>query len=208
MSAAMLRVIVLVLSLLGSLTIQVEAGPKKGAMTEKQKEKQGRAHFARGKELADAARYVEALVELTKGYELTGRPLFLFNMAEAARAMGDAAQAKELYEKYLAAEANGPFANAARARLVELTPPPPEPAPDPTPTPPPVVIPPPREAAAAVDKPAAADLTARPAPAKEESHTLRNVLIVSIGLAVIGGAVGVYVVTRGPDCGAGCVDLR
>lgn len=37
------------------------------------------------------------------------------HMAEVARAMGDTAQAKEMYEKYLAAEANGPFANAARA---------------------------------------------------------------------------------------------
>jgi hypothetical protein len=34
------------------------------------------------------------------------------------------------------------------------------------------------------------------------------VLLVGIGVAIIAGSIGVYVATRGPDCGAGCVDLR
>lgn len=184
----------------------VHARPGKAPLTDKQKEQRGREHFSRGKHLADAGRYVEALVELTKGYELTGRPLFLFNMAEAARAMDDVAQARELYEKYLAAEADGPFANAARARIVELTPKP-EPAASAEPAPTRVVIPAPRDAAAAADQRRAFEPSAR-APERAESHTVRNVLIVSIGLAVVGGAIAAYVLTREPACGPGCVDLR
>lgn len=198
-----MRTIAVLLALLLASPV-AHAKPTKPGMTEKQKEQLGRAHFAKGKELSDAGRYVEALVELTKGYELTGRPLFLFNMAEAARANGDAAQAKELYQKYLAAEADGPFANAARARIVELTPKPP-PAPEPTPAP--VVIPAPSDAAAAVEERRAPAPTA-PDPERSESHTVRNVLIVTIGLAVIGGAITAYVLTREADCGRGCVDLR
>jgi tetratricopeptide (TPR) repeat protein len=207
----MLRLLVILLSLLVASPAHLEAAPRKGALTEKQKEQRGRVLFARGKELADAGRYVEALVELTKGYELTGRPLFLFNMAEVARAMGDTAQAKEMYEKYLAAEANGPFANAARARLVELAPPPPPPAePPPTtsPTQTPATIPSPRDAAVTVDQRRSADVSAQSVRPRSESHTVRNVLIVGITVAVLAGAVAIYAGTHETECAPGCIDLR
>lgn len=116
------------------------------------------------------------------------------HMAEVARAMGDTAQAKEMYEKYLAAEANGPFANAARARLVELTPPPPPP----TTSPAPATIPSPRDAAVTVDQRRPADISAQPARTQDESHTVRNVLIVGITVAVLAGAVAIYAGTRRP----------
>ncbi|MBA3452099.1 MAG: hypothetical protein H0T42_03260 [Deltaproteobacteria bacterium] len=135
-----------------------------------------------------------------------GRPLFLFNMAECARALNDVVQARELYTRYLAAEANGPFANAARARLVELTPPPAAAEPAPPPAAPPVALALPRATSASAERPM--DLTG-PIPAKRsESHTVRNVLLVSAVVAVVAGSVAIYVATREPDCGRGCVDLR
>lgn len=195
----MVRLLVLLVLVTGSLPAVVDAKPRS---KESATEKRGRAHYEKGKELVDAGRYAEALVELTRGYELTGRPLFLFNMAECARALGDTAQARDWYERYLAAEANGPFANAARARLVELTPPP-APAPEPAPSP---VIPAPQT----ISAPAAPlDVAIREQPApRSESHTVRNVVLVSVGVALLAGSVAIYVATRSPECGTGCIDLR
>jgi tetratricopeptide (TPR) repeat protein len=214
----MLKAIALALAVVTSVPVLAHAEPSApAAASDKAKEKRGKALFEKGKKLTAQGRYTEALIELTKGYELTGRPLFLFNMAECARALGDTVQARELYEKYLAAEANGPFANAARTRLVELTPPAPEPQPEPAPQPapdaaqppPPASVPPPREAAAQLARPESQTVAIKDRPAERStSHTGRNVLLVGIGVAIIAGSIGVYVATRGPDCGAGCVDLR
>lgn len=204
----MQRLLILVMLVLAAPSV-ADAEPRGGKTTlsDAEKQKRGRAHFARGKQLADEKRYVEALVELSTGYELTGRPLFLFNMAECARALNDVVQARELYEKYLAAEGNGPFANAARARLVELAPAPPPPAAEPPP-PAPVVIPPPATVAASTEAAAPREPIAPAPERRSESHLGRNVLIVSVGLALVAGSIAIYAVTRGPECGTGCVDLR
>jgi len=50
-----------------------------------------REHFQRGQKLSAAGDYAAAYREFAAGYALTERPLFLFNMAEAARAGGDSA---------------------------------------------------------------------------------------------------------------------
>jgi len=206
---SLVRIIVLLLLVCGAAP-SLHAEPRSGTeLSAKEKEKRGKALYERGKELANKGRYTEALVELTKGYELTGRPLFLFNMAECARALKDTVQARELYERYLAAEANGPFANAARTRLVELAPPAEPVAPPPAEPAPAVVIPPPSQAAASIERsdPQPAPLRDR-VPPKSESHLGRNLLIAGIAVALVAGSVAVYVATRPQECGTGCVDLR
>src|ERR1043166_2436675 len=61
----------------------------------------GRAHFQRGQRLSAAGDYAAAYREFAAGYAVTRRPLFLFNMAEAARASGDTAKARESYLEFL-----------------------------------------------------------------------------------------------------------
>ncbi len=204
----MLRMIILFFGLVVVSPIAWADAPKASIAAT---EKRGRAHFKRGKELATQGSYAAALVEYRKGYELTGRPLFLFNMAECARALGDKTQARELYEKYLAADVSGSFTSAARARLVELTPPPPPPPPAPPPSEaaPAPTIATPSEVAAAQPQPAETVTATAPAPASSKrSNFRRNALIVGVGVAVVAGSVALYASTRGPACGEGCIDLR
>lgn len=59
-----------------------------------------------------------------------------------------------------------------------------------------------------VDQRRPADISAQPARTQDESHTVRNVLIVGITVAVLAGAVAIYAGTRDPACGPNCVDLR
>jgi len=104
-----------------------------------------KAYFERGDAHFKAGRFLEARAEFSAGYELSRRPLFLFNMAECSRLNGDADIARETYERYLLAEPNGAQAGLARQRLAALNVKPAGPArPDPkaeppktTPTPPP-----------------------------------------------------------------------
>jgi tetratricopeptide (TPR) repeat protein len=155
-------------------------------------EVQARAHFAKGKELVTASRFQEALAEFTAGYSLSTRPLFLFNMGECARALADTSRARDYYQRYLAAEPNGAFAQTAHARLTKL--------------PAPVLV------SFRPALPVASVIATRqtmPAPAtREPSHWRRNTLLVGLGLAVIGGSVAIYMATRDDACGAACVDLR
>jgi tetratricopeptide (TPR) repeat protein len=188
----MLRLIILLLGLVAASPIASADAPKaSNAATEKR----GRAHFNRGKVLAKQGSYAAALVEYSKGYELTERPLFLFNMAECARALGDKTQARELYERYLAADASGSFTPAARARLAELGPSPATPAaPPPAPSEPASspTIATPSEVAAMRPQPAETVTATAPQPAAEKrSNFKRNALLVGVGVAVVAGSVAI-----------------
>jgi hypothetical protein len=80
----------------------------------------GRAHFQRGQRLSASGQYAAAYREFSAGYAATGRPLFLFNMAEAARANGDTAKARESYLEFLRVDPKSALAATARTRLAEL----------------------------------------------------------------------------------------
>lgn len=80
----------------------------------------GRAHFQRGQRLSASGEYAAAYREFAAGYALTARPLFLFNMAEAARASGDLARARENYLEFLRVDPNSELAVTAQARLADL----------------------------------------------------------------------------------------
>src|SRR5262245_20766592 len=79
-----------------------------------------KAYFERGDAHFKAGRYLEARAEFSAGYELSRRPLFLFNMAECSRLNGDADIARETYERYLLAEPQGAQAGLAKQRLAAL----------------------------------------------------------------------------------------
>ena len=65
---------------------------------------QAREHFRRGDQAFKAERFEEAYREWESGYKLSGRPLFLLNMAHAERRRGELDSARSLYKKYLLME--------------------------------------------------------------------------------------------------------
>src|SRR5947208_2148851 len=117
-----------------------DPSPPEGAKDSKSADAAGRLHFQRGQKATNAGDYAEAYREFEAGYAATGRPLFLFNMAEAARAMGATDKARDAYRAFLAADPNSALAATARTRLAEIEPPAPPPAPA---APPPVPLSPP-----------------------------------------------------------------
>jgi hypothetical protein len=80
----------------------------------------GRAHFQRGQRLSASGNYAAAYREFAAGYAATKRPLFLFNMGEAARASGDVAKARDSYLEFLRVDPKSALAATARTRLAEL----------------------------------------------------------------------------------------
>ncbi|MEM9193683.1 MAG: tetratricopeptide repeat protein [Myxococcota bacterium] len=81
-----------------------------------------REHYERGVALVEEAEYRDALHQFAAGYELSERPLFLFNMAECARELGEVARARRLYEDYLREDPDGRMRAAAERRLEGLPP--------------------------------------------------------------------------------------
>src|SRR5262245_2148573 len=80
----------------------------------------GRIHFQRGQRLSASGNYAGAYREFAAGYAATKRPLFLFNMGEAARASDEVAKARESYLEFLRVDPNSALAATARTRLAEL----------------------------------------------------------------------------------------
>jgi Tetratricopeptide repeat len=83
-------------------------------------EASAREHFQRGQRLSARGDYAGAYREFAAGYALTERPLFLFNMAEAARASGDLAKARENYLQFLRLDPKSALAATAQGRIAEI----------------------------------------------------------------------------------------
>jgi len=201
-------------------------------------EASGREHFQRGQRLSARGEYAAAYREFAAGFALTERPLFLFNMAEAARAMGDVAKARDNYQQFLRADPKNALAATAQGRLAELdrtaaasAPPPaaPPPAPPPAAAPAPAVttapsaktpeapvrLPPPEAARPPARSPAmTADETALPpeSPTTAQADSAPIWKKWPFWAAVSGAVVGVtimYAVSRKDDaCGTGCSELN
>ena len=125
------------------------------------------------------------------GYDLDPRPLFLFNIGQAARKMGDKPRAVEYFLKFVASDPNAPERAEVDRLIQELSPSEPEPA---TPSPPPplatpapatpaAALPPPVVAGAAVAKPVA--------PARRDRLAL-GLLGAGGGALVVGIAVAAW----------------
>jgi tetratricopeptide (TPR) repeat protein len=170
-------------------------------------EASAREHFARGQRLTSRGDYAAAYREFAAGYALTERPLFLFNMAEAARASGDTARARENYQRFLQADPGNALASTAQTRLAALEPESPAaPAPsDPSPEPP-RLFPPPATAPTDDGVPATRVAIA-PATAPVPLYKKWPFWAV-VGGVLISGTI-VYAATRSePACGAGCTQLN
>lgn len=85
-------------------------------------EHQARAHFEAGRRLVEAESFLAARTEFQRGFEYSLRPLFLFNMAECARELGDSGAARREYSEYLRIEPDGDFSRLATRRLRALGP--------------------------------------------------------------------------------------
>lgn len=171
-----------------------------------------RTHFDQGQRFTAAGNYAAAYREFEAGYRANPRPAFLFNMGEAARALGDSAKARAAYEQFLVVESTGDLADTARQRLIVLGAAPPiaeshPPAPPPVSAPP--TLPAPHEVAAKIE--ASPTRVVRTAQPNDERPVWKKwPLWAAIGGAVLTGiAIGV-VVTReeSPSCGAACIDFR
>jgi hypothetical protein len=174
-------------------------------------EQKARAHFQRGQELANQGKFPQAYLEFEAGYRQSHRPLFLFNLGEAARAFGDAGRARAAYQRYLEEDPTGPMVGSAQSRLTELGPgaatdlglsrkqdPASAEPPKPTPLVGPLSLPPER--------------FTEPRPREDESRPLwkKWPFWAAVG-GVVAGGVAVYAFTRDTSaCGDGCtlVDLR
>jgi tetratricopeptide (TPR) repeat protein len=79
-----------------------------------------REAFKKGEALFRAGRYLEALAQFSGGYELSQRPLFLFNMGECARKLGQTERARAYYQRYIDADKGGKLVALAEKRIAEL----------------------------------------------------------------------------------------
>jgi hypothetical protein len=160
-------------------------------------EAQARAHFERGQTLSSEGRYEGAHAEFSAGYDLSHKPLFLFNMGECARLAGDAEQAARDYERYLAEDPQGRLAEKAQERVAELR----------SRLPQPPTVPSPAEPTPPTQKPAPAPiarqvtdspvLLTQPVPPSAR-HTRPWVIAVAVsGALVVAGGVVALGVTLG-----------
>jgi tetratricopeptide (TPR) repeat protein len=139
-----------------------------------------RAHFARGRNYANAGEYDAAIREFRSGFDAQPHPLFLFNIAQCARRGGRNELAVEYYGKYLAAEPNASDRAEVKRWISVLQKKPAGTAPGPAPAPAPATVEPPAAVAAAPSP--ALTLTVTPAA---EPRRSRKPLWIALG--VVGG---------------------
>jgi len=168
----------------------------------------GRQHFQRGQKATNAGDYAGAYREFEAGYAVTGRPLFLFNMAESARAMGDPAKARDAYRAFLRADPDSALAATAKTRLSEIEPPAAPVAPPPVvPAPAPLLPPSATVPTASAGQP----LPAAPVAAHDDAPVWKKwPFWAVVGTAVVAGGVTVYLVERNSSsepCGTGCTTI-
>jgi len=148
-----------------------ETPPTAAAVTPAQRAKQ---HYLRGEAYFKSKNFSEAMDEYQKGYLEKPDPVFIFNIAQCQRLLGNGAAAVEFYQRYLKEAPDGPGRPVAEREIAELRPPQPEGAPAPEPSTPPVAPPGPIVPLPAADQPVAAaavppPAAPPPAPAEPEA---------------------------------------
>ena len=198
---------VLVVSFLLGLVGSVAAQPTPA------QDEEAKARFTKGKTLIATGKFADAYREFEAGYQASPRPAFLFNMGEAARGMNDVPKARAAYEKFLAAEPNGPLADTARKRISELgprigpeAPPPLAPWEPGVPTPTQTAV----KVEAAVPPPSVVVRSETPEPTSRPLWKRWPLWAAVGGVVVASIVIGVAVSNDGgPNCNAeDCIDLR
>lgn len=67
----------------------------------------------------DLFEYREAIVDWKDAYRLSSDPVFLLRLAESDRAIGDCAEAQQMYQQYLDKKPGAPDAEPVKVRLAE-----------------------------------------------------------------------------------------
>ena len=152
----------------------------------------------------------EAAAEFKEAYRLHPDPLFLYNIGQCYRKLGDHAEALSYYRKYLRAAPRASNRAEVERRMEELEaalaaasksregPPPPviPPPPEPTPPPPAAVTPLPASLAVAPPPPANVGIVSEPAPPPEPPVYKRWWFWAGVGAAVAAGVTIALVATR------------
>jgi tetratricopeptide (TPR) repeat protein len=169
-----------------------------------------------GSQHYDLGEYREALESFKEAYRIHEDPIFLFNLAQCYRQLGDKAQAVRMYRSFLNKNENAPNRNQVRDMIAKLekqladeqaakTGPPqgmltpsPEPASEPvsSPAPVPATAPPTMIAPSAKPEPVAAAMAPESAPTEKLAATpvyKKWWLWTAVGVAVAVAAVGVGV---------------
>ncbi|MCC6994849.1 MAG: hypothetical protein IT370_09595 [Deltaproteobacteria bacterium] len=105
----------LVVSLAGGVA-RVQAAPKvDDAAVAKAKE-----HYKKGTFFYDTGEFDKAIAEYLAGYEVQSDPVFLFNIAQSHRQLGNHDKAVFFYKSFLRNSPNAPNAEMVRQRIAEL----------------------------------------------------------------------------------------
>jgi tetratricopeptide (TPR) repeat protein len=162
------------------------------------------AHFEAGRKLYQVGDYAPALVEFKRAFLLKEDPVFIFNIAQCHRRLGDTEQAITFYRRYLGT--NPPAANRQQVEklIADLERQRPAVPASPPPAPPevaraPVLTP-------STPAPAAAVFAQPPAAAREEPAIYTRWWFWTGLVAVAGGAAAAVILTRhpaSPGCSAG-----
>jgi len=133
------------------------------ASTPAQRAKQ---HYQQGEAYFKAKNFSAAMEEYQRGYLEKANPVFIFNIAQCQRLLGNTAAAVEFYQRYLKEAPDGPGRPVAEKQIAELSaptqteaPPPPEAAAAP-------LVPLPAAPAPAAPEPAAPVIATTPTPAE------------------------------------------
>ena len=77
-------------------------------------------HFDRGAKLYNLGHFQEAIPEFEKAYELDASPIFLFNIAQSHRQLGNKERALFFYRRYLEQAPNAPNRDDVERRMKDL----------------------------------------------------------------------------------------
>jgi tetratricopeptide (TPR) repeat protein len=184
------------LAALVAVALIVVAACPDGARAEDTRE-QAMVRFREGRKLYQVGEYRAALEEFKRGYLLKDDPVFLFNMAQCHRQLGDTREALVFYRRYLAASPNAENRKQVEKSIGDLERAAAEPA-VPPPPPPPVTgaaarTPSPTESTTPATRPpepvAPAFVAAAPAAAPPERSSSRWWLWTSGAVVLVAGAV-------------------
>lgn len=81
---------------------------------------EAKRRFEAGSKAYELGEYSRAIDEYTKSYELSRKPLLLFDLGQCYRKLGDNAKALHFYRQYVEAAPTGRFRNEADGQIVEL----------------------------------------------------------------------------------------
>ena len=141
---------------------QAPAQPPAPGAARSEAVKKAKEHFSSGQRLFTVSRYREALEQFKEAYVNIQDPVFLFNVAQCHRLLGERAEAVRFYRRYLEAAPKAPERARAEKWISELegagaVPVPPAPAPSlstaPAPVAPTPVTPPPASPSAPIAAP-------------------------------------------------------